>query len=223
MTHAYAAPGNYTVTVKVEDGKGGSVTSTVAVTVVAGGGVIAGDTDSDGDGFSDQIETALGTNPYSAASAPAGVTKPEKTGKLSVSKLGIKLSFAKPNSDAIGMSGLLLIPDGFTVAGQTVIVDIGGVVKSFTLDPKGKSPKGNDSIAVGVKAGKTGTPLQVAKFAVKLMKGSFAAALLDDGLVNATTTAQVTVPVTVIFNAETLQKAVAQSYKASAGKGGATK
>ena len=59
------------------------------------------------------------------------------------------------------MSGLLLIPEGFSVGGQTAIVDVGGVVKSFTLDPKGKSPKGNDAFAVGVKAGKTGTPLQI--------------------------------------------------------------
>ena len=143
--------------------------------------------------------------------------------KLSVTKLGIKLNFGAAGNDAIALSGLLLIPDGFTVAGQTVIVNIGGVVKAFTLDAKGKSPKGNDSLAVGVKAGKTGTPLQIAKFAVKLMKGTFAAALADDGLVNATTTAQVTVPVTVIFNGEVLKKAMPQSYKATAGKGGATK
>ncbi|MCY3022447.1 MAG: hypothetical protein NTW87_25995 [Planctomycetota bacterium] len=105
---------------------------------------------------------------------------------------------------------------------QMAIVDIGGVVKSFTLNGKGKSPKGNESFAVGVKARKTGTPLQVARFAVKLVKGSFAAALADDGLINANTTAHLTVPVTLIFSGEVLQRAVPQTYKAKQGKAGAT-
>ncbi|HEY3325066.1 MAG TPA: hypothetical protein VGP72_31725, partial [Planctomycetota bacterium] len=96
-------------------------------------------------------------------------------------------------------------------------------VKSFTLDPKGKSPKGNDSLAIGVKSGKTGTPLQIAKFAVKLSKGSYAAALADEGLINATTSAQISVPITLVFNGEVLQKSVTQSYKAVKDKAGATK
>ncbi|HEY3323032.1 MAG TPA: hypothetical protein VGP72_21450 [Planctomycetota bacterium] len=46
------------------------------------------------------------------------------------------------------------------------------------------------------------------------MKRRTAAALSEDGLVNASTTARLTVPVTLIFNGEVLQKAVSQSYKA---------
>ncbi|MCY3018671.1 MAG: PKD domain-containing protein [Planctomycetota bacterium] len=223
-SHTFSAVSTYTVTLTVSDGKGGTAAASVVIKVVAAGGVLPGDTDSDGDGFSDQIETQLGSNPDDASDTPGGATKPTAAGKLSVSKLGIRLNFAKPEgNDSIALSGLLLIPDGFTVAGQTAIVDIGGVVKSFTLNGKGKSPKGSDSFAVGVKARRTGTPLQVAKFAVKLLKGSFAAALADDGLINASTTAQVTVPVTLIFNGEVLQKAVSQSYKAVKDKAGATK
>jgi hypothetical protein len=223
VTHAYAVVGTYTATVTINDGKGGLSGASVAVTVTPAGGDMQGDADSDGDGFSDQIETALGSSPTNANDRPAALAVAEKTGVLSVRKLRIRLNFARPANDSIALNGLLAIPDGFGAAGQTVIVDVGGVVRSVTLDAKGRSPKGNDSVAVGVKSGKAGTPLQVAKFAVKLMKGSFAAALQDDGLVNATATAQVTVPVTVIFNGEVLKKAVTQAYKATKDKAGATK
>jgi len=121
------------------------------------------------------------------------------------------------------LSGLLLIPEGFRVTSQNVIVDIGGVVKSFTLDSKGKSPKGNDSFAVGVKASKSGTILQVAKFAVKLSKGSFASLLTEEGLIDGTVSTRVVVPATIIFNEEALQKAVELNYKATKGKTGSAK
>ncbi|HEY3319857.1 MAG TPA: kelch repeat-containing protein, partial [Planctomycetota bacterium] len=171
VSHVYAAAGTYTVTLTVSDGTK-TTTSSLSLTVApaqtgggdGGGPVLPPSQDMDGDGFSDQIETTLGSNPSNASDTPGGAAKPTAAGKLSVSKLSIKLNFAKPQgNDSIGLSGLLLIPEGFSISGQTAIVDFGGVVKSFTLDPKGKSPKGNDSLAIGVKSGKTGTPLQIAK------------------------------------------------------------
>jgi hypothetical protein len=222
VTHAYTAVGTYTATVTISDGRGGTATSAVTVTIQPAGGDIPGDTDTDGDGFSDTIELAAGSSATNASDRPVGLAPAGKTGVLSVTKLGIKLSFAKPASDAIGLSGLLLIPEGLSVAGQTVIVDVGGVVKTFTLDAKGKAKQSNDSFAAGVKAGKTGTPLQVAKFAMKLMKGDFDAALADEGLVSGTVETTVIVPVTVVFNGEVLKKAVTQTYRAK-GEKGATK
>jgi hypothetical protein len=74
-----------------------------------------------------------------------------------------------------------------------------------------------------VKSGKGGTPLQVAKYSIKLSKGNFATALADDGLTNTTISKSVTIPVTVIFNGDILQKSLTQTYKATTGKSGATK
>ncbi|HEY3318871.1 MAG TPA: PKD domain-containing protein [Planctomycetota bacterium] len=223
VSHVYAVSGTYTVTLTVGDGKTTS-SATLSLTVAAGGAGLPPSQDSDGDGFSNEIEKALGSDPNNASDMPAGAEKPVESGVLSVSKLSIKLNFAKPaGNDSIGLSGLVLIPEGLVINGQTVIVDVGGVVKSFKLDPKGKSPKANDSLAVSVKSGKTGTPLQIAKFAVKLSKGTFAAALADDGLTDETKTGKVTVPVTVLFNGTLLQKSVPQDYKATKSKSGATK
>jgi hypothetical protein len=222
-THVYTAAGTFTATVTATDVVGVSTSATIAVTVNAA--VVGSGVDTDGDGFSDSFETAVGTDPNSAASTPTG--SPATAGaakKLSVAKMAVKLNFAKPTgNDSIGLSGGLLIPEGFAVSGKKALVDIGGVVKSFTLGAKGASPKANDVFAVGVKAAKGVVALQVAKFAVKLSKGSFATALADDGLVNATTSTHVTVPVTVVFNGDVLQKNVTLSYKASAHKSGAAK
>ena len=145
------------------------------------------------------------------------------TGPLSVSSLSIKLNFAKPGGDGLSLGGLLLIPDGFQVSGQVLIVDVGGVVRGFTLNAKGSAKQGSDSCALGVKANKGVVSLQIVKLAVKLTKGSFTQSLATYGLVNQTVSTKLTVPVTVIFNGALLQKLVSQSYKASAGKSGATK
>jgi PKD repeat protein len=223
-THTYSAAGSFTVTLSVSDGVNPAVTGTVSVTVNAPATIVGTGPDTDGDGFSDSFETAVGTDPNSAASTPTGA--PATAGavkKLSVVKASIKLNFSKPGSDSIAISGGLLIPDGFNISGQTVFLDVGGVAKKFVLDGKGSSPKGNDLFAVAVKSGKGGTPLQVAKYSIKLSKGNFATALADDGLTNTTISKSVTIPVTVIFNGDILQKSLTQTYKATTGKSGATK
>ncbi len=194
------------------------------VTLVQTVPIVGAGVDSDGDGFSDTFETAVGSDPNNAISTPTGqpITN-SSLQKLSVAKTAIKQNFAKAGNDAISLSGGLLIPDGTVVGGQKVYVDIGGVTGSFTLDAKGVTPKASNSFAVGVKSAKGVVLLQVAKFAVKFTKGSFVTALAAHGLVNATTTTHVTIPVSLVFNGDVLQKQVTLSYKASAGKGGAAK
>ncbi|MFH0938749.1 MAG: beta-propeller fold lactonase family protein [Planctomycetota bacterium] len=223
VTHAYTTAGVFTATVTVTDILGVHTSGAVAVTIV--GAIVGTGIDTDGDGFSDSFETAVGTNPNNAADTPTGSLATASVVKtLSVLKALIKLNFAKPGlNDAIGLSGGLLVPDGFSVSGKKVFVVIGGVLKSFVLGVKGASPKGNDMFVINVKSSKGVTPLQVSKFVMKLTKGNFAATLAAAGLVNATTSTTVTVPVTVIFNGEILKKTLSQNYKAVAGKGGAMK
>jgi len=141
-------------------------------------------------------------------------------GALSVSKMIIKLNFAKPDSDKIGVKGLLDVPADVAVEGLRVIVDVGGVVKTFTLDAKGKSKSGGDAFAL--KKPKSGA----SKFALKLIKGSFSASLADEGLADITVAdlpVTVTVALTVNDNPAALTVPVQLSYTAKAGKTGKTK
>ena len=141
-----------------------------------------------------------------------------------VSKLAIKLNFAKPAHDSIGLKGTLAVPAGFAVAGATLEVSIGGVVKTFTLDAKGKAKVGTDQAKLAVKAKKGVVAAQDAKLSIKLTKGSFASALSDEGLVNATVTeVAVSVPVEIQLNGTMYAKTQPQLYSAKAGKTGKTK
>ncbi len=141
-----------------------------------------------------------------------------------VSKLAIKLNFAKPALDNIGLKGTLAVPAGFAVAGATLEVSIGGVVKTFTLDAKGKAKVGTDQAKLSVKAKKGIVAAQDAKLSIKLTKGSFASSLSDEGLVNATVTdVAVTLPVEIELNDTMYAKAQPQTYKAKQGKSGSAK
>lgn len=141
-----------------------------------------------------------------------------------VSKLGIKLNFGKPANDSIGLKGTLAVPDGFAVGGATLEVSIGGVVKTFTLDAKGKATVGTDQAKLTVTAKKGVVAAQDAKLSIKLTKGSFASSLSDDGLVDATVTnVALSVPVEIEFNGTMYAKTHAQTYTAKTGKSGATK
>jgi hypothetical protein len=132
-----------------------------------------------------------------------------------VAKLAVALKFSRSGADSITLSGQFPLADGTALAGKSVTIDVGGVSRTFTLDAKGRSPKGVDAAAV--KPPKGG----VAKFTASFRKGDFAAALQDEGLSNATV-ANVYAPtlVTVTFdgagNAETFQLV----YAAKQGRSG---
>ncbi|HEY3325312.1 MAG TPA: FN3 associated domain-containing protein [Planctomycetota bacterium] len=223
--HTYAAPGTYSAVLTVTDvgGLTGSASQTI---VVGGGGATAGDVDSDNDGFSDEIEVALGSDPGNAADMPSGMSKAESAGELTGTKMGIKLSFKEPSAgDSIKLKCFVPVSAGMTIAGQKLVVDIGGVVKTFTLDKKGMATP-PDKLAyakLSFKAKKNVIPAQNGTLNLRLSKGVFAEALKDEGLANQTVKAALTVPVTVIFNGQKWMKAVPQKYTGVLNKTGATK
>ena len=138
---------------------------------------------------------------------------------LTLTKLIISLNFATGGKDMTAFSGTLDIPAGFVFAGQKIAVDVGGVVRAFTLDAKGKQKSGGDSISVGVKP-KNG----ISKYLVKMSKGTFSDRLVDEGLKNETVKGKsTTVKVNVIFNTKLYQKIQGQIYTAKQGKTGKSK
>jgi hypothetical protein len=214
-THSYTQAGTYSVTVTATDAFGNSLSTTITVIVAAP--IVGTGTDSTGTGYSDSFLAATGLVSSQPATADAVQT-------LAVPSMSIKLDFTKPGNDSISMNGALAIPAGFTVKGQLVAIDIGGVMASFTLDANGAStPKSNNLFEVGVKSTKGVVKTQTAKYAVKLTKGSFATALgLAKGATSKPTTTSATSPVTVIFNGAILQNNVKLSYKATSKNGAAT-
>jgi len=239
--HVYAAAGEYTLMVTANDGID-TVTSTMTVTIVpegtpgAGGGqpspndpdgdgvLNVNDPDDDNDGFSDILEELAGTSGIDATITPGVNNAPAGTpGPLTITQMAIKLNFAKADTDSIQISGTLLIPDSFQVDGQKVLVDVGGVTRTFTLNAKGQSPKALDTLKLSIKAKKSVVLSQAAKYQLKFNKGTYAAALADDGLTSADLTKQnCTVRVQMVFNRALLEKNQIQIYSAKTGKSGKT-
>jgi hypothetical protein len=143
---------------------------------------------------------------------------------LAVSKLKIKLNFAKPLKDSISVSGLIPVPAGFSVAGKELVISVGGTTKTVTLDAKGKSKVGFDTVKLTVKSKKGVVAAQDAKFKFTFKKGNFAVDLADEGLVNSTVfDVPVDVLVSLQFNGELRQNLVPLTYKAKTGKTGSAK
>ena len=217
--HTFDAPGTYAVTVTAAiNGKSAGNSANITIDSLAGS---TSDVDSDGDGFPNELETALGTDPLGSASTPFGNTPVVGASSFTISKMAVKLSFSASNADSISIGGALPLPAGFQIANQTFDFDIGGVVTAIKLDANGKAPTGNNQFKLQVK--KVSTTAQNAKFTLKLSKGSFASLLTDEGLTNAKAkSAPKTIPVIVLFNKQFFKVNQKQFYT-STGKAGATR
>ena len=229
-THTYTTAGDYSVAVTATDPSNLKSTGALTLSVAApgsgggGGGSGGSGSDTDGDGFSDAIEISAGTLPNDPNSFPqiGGGSGGGGGGTLLLpdAKLAIKLNFAKPASDSLSLSGTLIVPTGFAVAGAQVVVTVGGISNTFTLDAKGGSKSATGSLKIGVKGSGT-----TAKFSLKLSKGDFAAQLADEGLIGTADVKDKPVQIAAIvsFASATYQKVQSQLFSAKTGKSGASK
>jgi PKD repeat protein len=223
VSHVYNSAGNFTATLTVSDANAVSSSGSVSVQVLNLPLVGAG-FDTDGDGFSDSFEVKAGTDPADINSNPLGAPVTALL-KLNVSKLNIKLNFAKKGSDTISLSGNVPVPAGYSTAGKKLTVSIGDLVTVFTLDARGKATQSSGSAVISIKAKKGVAAAQTVKFAIKLNKGNFGDQLAAVGLVNTNVkNLQTTVPVDVILsNDGVFAKEQAVVYSAASGKGGTAK
>lgn len=168
------------------------------------------DLDNDGDGYSDIFEVAVGTEPFNASSNP-GLSGGAATPPLTLLKGSVKLSFSKPNSDALTLSGTLPLTDGTNPKGLPVVAEVGGLVfqqfvsggKEFKLS----KPKNN-----------------LTKYSFKLSKQALAASFVDEGFTNTTIQAgTVTLPVTLSVNGVGYRGQLQMKYTAKQGKTGSAK
>ena len=227
VTHSYAAAGSYTATVTASDSNGNSGPASVTVNVKAP--LVGFGNDSDGDGFSDDFETAAGTDPHNAASTPLGgasAASAEPFVPLTATKLTIKLNLVKTGADSISFSGTLPIPAGFNALGQKVTLDVNGVDAGFTLDPRGNSQKGSPkTFKLQFRSAGGAVSAQTARYTVRLMKGSFAQVLSTDaGLGNTPGTSKVKLVLSIVFNGAVYQTPAPLTYTvAKNGKTGTAK
>ncbi|MEI6233908.1 MAG: PKD domain-containing protein [Planctomycetota bacterium] len=217
--HIFTAAGTYSTMVTVSDERGGSTSATFPVTITVP--AIGIGIDSDGDGFSDTFETATQTDPNDAHSTPlkgnpAGVPVP-----FVVKSLKTRLNFIASSLDTISLSGTLPIPNGFTVTGAKVIVDVSGVPRIFALTSRGKSTGG---FTLNVKSSKGVVLAQDAKFSMSLTRGFFSTTLASSGLKNQTIKNKpVTLTASILFNGSFYQAQKAQLYTAVIGRFGSSK
>ncbi len=202
--HAFPAPGTYAVGITVSDGHGGTASATVSVEIHPG---ILGEGDADGDGFSDEIEAALGSDPFNKASLPAGFTSPTQTVSMTHAKLNIRLDFGTTGNDFILLQGRIALSSEIP-AGTKMIVDIGGIVKTIEFISTGRAVE--DPKRLALRFHRSGAERN---FRLQLSRETLAAALADEKLTAAPVkSAPRTLNVTIIVNNVSYKAAIPQVY-----------
>jgi hypothetical protein len=140
-------------------------------------------------------------------------------------------------SDRLSMKGRLPVGAGFKPAGVGARVDIGGVLITDAY-AVGDASGDEDAVSVSFTFGKTGSARNgrnmlrllrpdahgMARFSATIASVSFADALDDEGLVNATVNnKRVTIPVTITIGTTTFYSAVPALYSAKEDKKGVAK
>jgi PKD repeat protein len=148
-----------------------------------------------------------------------------KSAELNLSKIQVQLNFKKTGTkDAVSVSGLLNIPDGFNPKGTTAEVNIGGLNKSFVLDEKGNAKTDSDEnknnrLKIGVKYKRGVLVAGPTKFSISLRNGDFQDTLALIGF-NEKDTAydRVYVPTTIAVGGRTFVGKLPTTYKAQTDK-----
>jgi hypothetical protein len=139
-----------------------------------------------------------------------------------VTKAQISLGFAKAGRDKITVSGVMDLEAGFDPDKKTMIVDVGGVRQTFTLDAKGKAKAGKDTFKLTRKLKKKVFLGGAVKVQFRL-SGSFTDLLKDEGFISVDTPragTQVPVTMLLILDGTTYEAKPNSLYKAKANKTG---
>ncbi len=173
VSHVFLLEGNYSISVTATDAVNGATSASIVVQVnaavgMAGGGgtLLPGETDSDGDGFSDAVEIVAGSNPNDATITPVmlGNSSTLQTPQLIINAV-LKVTPAK---HTLKLTGSITIPKGFVPLNKLFVADIGGFIQKFTLTKNGSAKTGKDLFHVHLKFQKGAVIDQTSKFSLTL-------------------------------------------------------
>lgn len=210
ITGTATTPGVYNVILTVTNPLG-TDTETLVITVSS---------DADGDGFPDDLEVFLGTDPNSPTSNPFTGGKGTIT-VLNITSESVKLNFAKPGTDTITLKGSLLLAPGFDPLGKPAVIYVSGLAAKVTINAK------TSSSLPGLKVKNPSKTLLggFTTFSATLGKGNFQAKLAAVGMTNEDVLLprSVSTMVIVFFNNTIYTSNKALTYKAHFGKNGTAK
>lgn len=104
---------------------------------------------------------------------------------LTLTRVLIRLPFGTLTGDTALVTGALALASGFEPAGATLALDLGGVVRTFTLDSRGRGRSGADRVRLRLpRAGRREGDPPKATFVAKLRR-NLAPGLADEGLQDA--------------------------------------
>ncbi len=157
--------------------------------------------DFDGDGFPDELEIGVGTDPKNQSSTPFGGAPAGSKHTLNITSMQIKLDFSSVTStkDTISIKGTLPVPSSFKGDVKNIVVFVGGVVRQFGTAGAVSAPGPKDSFKLKVSNkldaslspfAKTPKPVSLlalaANFQLKISGASFKQAFFDEGLIGNT-------------------------------------
>jgi hypothetical protein len=226
-------PGSYAINISVTNG-GGSDLKTLVINAVQ----LLPDQDTDGDGFPDEFEIGVGSDPVDPLSTPftvlqtsGGVLPPGAplpggtiTGDpFTVTKLDIKLNFKIANRDSISIRGSLPVPAKFIAPSQPVAITAGGASFTGILSSRGSFTSADRTSSFKVGKPKGTLSGVNAPFSFKA-KGSLAASFVDEGYNNVDVSkAQGKIVLFVVAGNKYFTTVVPTEYSARVGKNGKAK
>ena len=161
--------------------------------------------------------TATAGSITDTAGIVVAVNAPDKPAlNFTVNKSLIKFSFAKVGMHSLNLSGDISLPAGFSPAGQTLSISVGGYAAAFTLDSTGRAKDGTATLRL------TGQDT-LSHYTLAVRAASLYLQLRDLGFDNSDVKTQVTVPVIVTLGGVSALDQPTLSYTARKDHSGTAK